>query len=86
METTHQIHVEDARSMDALDDESVDLVVTSPPYPMVEMWDDLFSDLDPRVADRLDAGAGVAAFELMHDALDPVWEEGGHVRWLIGTE
>ncbi|SVE09491.1 uncharacterized protein METZ01_LOCUS462345, partial [marine metagenome] len=27
----------------AIEDESVDLIVTSPPYPMVEMWDTIFS-------------------------------------------
>jgi DNA modification methylase len=75
METTHRVHVADARSMDALADESVELIVTSPPYPMVEMWDDLFADLDPAVAERLSAGDGRAAFRLMHEVLDAVWAE-----------
>ncbi|MFB6188714.1 MAG: site-specific DNA-methyltransferase, partial [Halapricum sp.] len=39
METTHRIVTGDARSLD-LPSDSVDLVVTSPPYPMIEMWDD----------------------------------------------
>ncbi|WP_429997456.1 hypothetical protein, partial [Mycoplasmopsis bovis] len=26
-----------------IDDESVDLVITSPPYPMIKMWDEIFS-------------------------------------------
>ena len=72
-ETTHRVHVGDARSMDAVDDASVHLVVTSPPYPMVEMWDDVFADLDPAVGDRLAAGDGEGAFERMHDLLAPVW-------------
>ena len=75
MQTTHTIHAADARDMDGLADESVDLVVTSPPYPMIEMWDDLFADLDPAVRDHLDAGDGEAAFEAMHGLLDPVWRE-----------
>ena len=75
MQTTHEVHVGDARSMEAVDDESVQLVVTSPPYPMVEMWDDLFAGLDPTVGDLLDAGAGQQAFERMHDLLAPVWDE-----------
>jgi DNA modification methylase len=75
METTHRVHVGDARSMDELDDESVDLVVTSPPYPMIEMWDDLFAGLDPAVGEALDAGDGEAAYERMHDLLAPVWAE-----------
>ena len=40
METTHQIHFGLAQHMDAVADASVDLVVTSPPYSMVEMWDE----------------------------------------------
>lgn len=75
METTHDVHVGDARSLDELDDDAVDLVVTSPPYPMIEMWDGLFSELDPAVGDALDAGDGQAAFAAMHDALSPVWDE-----------
>ena len=75
METTHRIVVDDARSLDSLDDNSVELVVTSPPYPMIEMWDDLFSSLNPAVGDALDAGDGRAAFEAMHATLEPVWDE-----------
>jgi DNA modification methylase len=50
-------------------------VVTSPPYPMIEMWDEVFAELDPAVADHLDAGDGQAAYEAMHDLLAPVWSE-----------
>ena len=75
METGHRVVVGDARDMASLDDESVELVVTSPPYPMVEMWDDLFADLDSTVTDRLDSGDGRAAFDAMHDALREVWAE-----------
>ncbi|PSP56592.1 modification methylase [Halobacteriales archaeon QS_1_67_19] len=75
METEHRIHVGDAREMAPLDDDAVELVVTSPPYPMIEMWDDLFAELDPAVEDLLAEGDGDAAFEAMHAALDPVWDE-----------
>ena len=74
MHTEHAVHVDDARDL-ALPDDSVDLVVTSPPYPMIEMWDDLFCDLDPAVDDALDAEDGEHAFDAMHEALDPVWGE-----------
>jgi site-specific DNA-methyltransferase (cytosine-N4-specific) len=74
MQTEHAVHVADARSL-PLDDDSVDLVVTSPPYPMIAMWDDLFCDLDPTVGEALDENDGERAFDLMHDALDPVWAE-----------
>ena len=75
MRTTHALRVGDAAAMDAVDDESVHLVVTSPPYPMIDLWDDLFAAQDPDVRAALDAGDGDAAFELMHAQLDAVWDE-----------
>jgi len=74
METTHRLHAADARDL-TLPDESVDLAVTSPPYPMVELWDALFADLSAEAADALAAGDGEAAFEAMHAVLDDVWAE-----------
>ncbi|WP_299234704.1 DNA-methyltransferase [Natronomonas sp.] len=75
METTHRIVTGDSRSLSELEDSSVELVVTSPPYPMVEMWDGLFAELDPEIGARLEAGDGQAAFRRMHGALESVWEE-----------
>ncbi|QSW99095.1 DNA-methyltransferase [Haloterrigena alkaliphila] len=75
METIHRAFVGDSRDLEAIDDASVDLVVTSPPYPMIEMWDDLFTELDPAVGDALEAGDGRAAFEAMHAQLELVWDE-----------
>ena len=75
METEHRVVVGDARSLEDLDDDSVELVVTSPPYPMIEMWDDLFADLDPEIGDHLEAADGQAAFDAMHAQLDQVWTE-----------
>jgi DNA modification methylase len=75
MRTTHELHVGDAAAMDAVADGSIPLVVTSPPYPMIELWDDLFAARDPDVDAALAAGDGDAAFELMHAQLDAVWDE-----------
>jgi site-specific DNA-methyltransferase (cytosine-N4-specific) len=75
METDHRVVVGDARSLESLADDAVELVVTSPPYPMIEMWDETFAALDGRVGDALEAGAGRAAFEAMHSVLDDVWAE-----------
>jgi site-specific DNA-methyltransferase (cytosine-N4-specific) len=74
METNHRVITGDAREL-PLADNSVELVVTSPPYPMIEMWDDIFADLDPTIADALAEEDGDRAFELMHDVLDTVWAE-----------
>ena len=54
---------------------SVDLVVTSPPYPMIEMWDAMFSDQNRDISKALRKADGLLAFELMHRELDPVWKE-----------
>ncbi|MGA9236213.1 MAG: DNA methyltransferase, partial [Desulfobacterales bacterium] len=75
MQTRHQLHFGDARKMKAIGGNSVDLVVTSPPYPMIQMWDELFTRLDPAVAKALMQNRGMVAFERMHAALDPVWAE-----------
>ncbi|EMA28056.1 DNA-methyltransferase [Halobiforma nitratireducens] len=75
METTHRVFVGDARDLSGVEDDSVELVVTSPPYPMIEMWDDLFVELDPSVGDALESGDGREAFEAMHAQLDRVWDE-----------
>ncbi|RRJ33520.1 DNA-methyltransferase [Halocatena pleomorpha] len=74
MKTSHQVQITDAREM-SLDDNSVELVVTSPPYPMIEMWDELFSELSPDIRGALAEDNGTTAFELMHEELDAVWEE-----------
>jgi len=75
METSHRVAVDDARELSAVPDGSVDLVVTSPPYPMIEMWDGTFGALDPDVEAALAEGEGQRAFELMHEVLDEVWTE-----------
>lgn len=75
METEHQVITGDSRSLAKVDDDSVELVVTSPPYPMIEMWDDLFSELNSETADHLENEDGQAAFARMHEELDLVWKE-----------
>ncbi len=75
METEHACTVGDARDMTTLATDSVDLVVTSPPYPMIEMWDETFASLNPAIGDALDSGDGERAFSLMHDELAAVWAE-----------
>ncbi|MEZ3115273.1 site-specific DNA-methyltransferase [Halobaculum sp. MBLA0147] len=72
--TTHRVCLGDARRL-PLPDDSVELVVTSPPYPMIEQWDDLFAAQDPRIAEALQAGEGPRAFDLMHGLLDEAWAE-----------
>ncbi len=75
MQTDHRIVVGNAQSLSAVGDNAVELVVTSPPYPMIEMWDELFGRLNPDIETALAAGAGEQAFELMHKELEAVWAE-----------
>jgi DNA modification methylase len=74
METTHRVVVGDSRDL-ALPENSVDLVVTSPPYPMIEMWDEAFGSMSDDAAAALADGDGERAFEAMHAVLDDVWAE-----------
>ena len=75
MKTTHQVYFENSQNLASVASESVDLVVTSPPYPMIEMWDDLFVKSNPEIEASLEKGDGQFAFERMHQELDLVWNE-----------
>lgn len=61
--TRHQIIIGDSTKMNNLKDGSVDLIVTSPPYPMIEMWDEMFNL------------AGANTYAEMHDYLAKTWKE-----------
>ncbi|MCI4334514.1 MAG: site-specific DNA-methyltransferase [Thermoplasmata archaeon] len=70
----------DARTLPGVGPESVQLVVTSPPYPMIPQWDPLFVEL----------GAG-GDFAAMHAELERAWRacfralcEGGILAVNIG--
>lgn len=90
METIHEVIFSDARTAE-LEEDSVELVVTSPPYPMIEMWGEMFSEMNEGIEEALENGDGEEAFELMHKVLDEVWEnvdsalkEGGIVCVNVG--
>ncbi|MBA6152966.1 site-specific DNA-methyltransferase [Gelidibacter gilvus] len=61
--------------MHNIDSNSIDLVVTSPPYPMIEMWDDIMASQNPKIATALSNNDSQLAFELMHLELDKIWKE-----------
>jgi len=75
METYSRIIFGNSNKMDSIDSESVDLIVTSPPYPMIKMWDKMFCDQNPLIEDALKRSHGMKAFELIHQELDLVWQE-----------
>lgn len=41
MITKHNIYIGASQRMMQVNNNSVDLVVTSPPYPMIKMWDEV---------------------------------------------
>lgn len=75
METKHKMIYADAREVSAIKPNSVDLIVTSPPYPMISMWDEVFTQMDPEIGECLKKRDGNAAYKLMHAQLDRVWHE-----------
>jgi len=75
LKTQHKVYFKDSAKMGAVKTGSVDLVVTSPPYPMIAMWDDMFSRQNPLIEAALIKGDGSKTFELMHAMLDPIWAE-----------
>ncbi|MDF2677483.1 MAG: mthZI [Bacillota bacterium] len=73
--TTHKIINTSAANMAEIKDKSIALVVTSPPYPMIEMWDNSFSEQSDKVKFSLENKDYDAAFDGMHEVLDQVWNE-----------
>ena len=75
MSTKHQIINQDASHLTKIPDQTIALVVTSPPYPMIEMWDESFSSQNKAVKDALSHSDYKAAFNEMHRVLEAVWVE-----------
>ena len=82
MQTQHRVILGSSQQMHELLDGSVQLMVTSPPYPMIAMWDELFANVDPHVAElfkKLDEDANEETvkqiYDAMHDNLAKVWAE-----------
>ena len=82
MQTEHKIILGNSQTMPELQDGSVQLMVTSPPYPMIQMWDDLFADADPRIGalwrkleEDGDDEAVAQIYDAMHLCIGEVWRE-----------
>ncbi len=71
----HILYFEAAQKMGQLKDQSIDMVVTSPPYPMIEMWDEIMANQNPNIRKAFENKKPREAFELMHQELDKVWAE-----------
>ena len=90
MRTKHKIIFGDSRFMEEIDNSSIHLIVTSPPYPMINIWDNLFAKEDPWIKESLEflesnkkslseqkiIKIAQEIFERMHRVLlEPVWEQ-----------
>ena len=75
MITKHRVNIGNSQNLKEIENESVNLIVTSPPYPMIEMWDEIFSSLNPAISDALNNENGFEAYDLMNKELNKVWAE-----------
>ncbi len=82
MHTEHKVILGNSQQMPEIADSSIQLMVTSPPYPMVKMWDTQFSTVNPQIATlwhALEAGSQEETvnqiYDAMHEALAKVWHE-----------
>ncbi|MCP5496042.1 MAG: site-specific DNA-methyltransferase [Leptospiraceae bacterium] len=72
-QTIHNIFTFDSRNLqEIIIPNTIDLVVTSPPYPMIRMWDELFFSMNSIIKDMI-LEKPQEAFELMNQELDKVW-------------
>jgi DNA modification methylase len=82
MQTEHRIIFASSQNMCELNDSSVHLMVTSPPYPMIKMWDTQFSKINPHIVslwqelERTGKEETVAKiYDAMHEFLNEIWKE-----------
>jgi len=68
--------------MPEIADSTVHLMLTSPPYPMIQMWDNQFCQTDKKIGrlwKKIDSprSAGVVGqiYDLMHENLAKTWQE-----------
>ncbi len=69
MKTIHKFLKGDSRKK-IIENESVNLIVTSPPYPMIKMWDDIFINLNNKIT----LEKPEEAFNLMHKELEKIYK------------
>ena len=82
MKTEHKIMLGNSQQMHEIEDSTIHLMVTSPPYPMIQMWDDQFKKMDSRIVDlwrELEADGReetvTQIYDAMHENLAKVWQE-----------
>ncbi len=81
-DTTHKIILANSQQMSEIADSTIHLMLTSPPYPMIKMWDTLFADMDPKIAELMrqieeNCSDNIidAIYRKMHQNLSKIWKE-----------
>jgi site-specific DNA-methyltransferase (cytosine-N4-specific) len=81
-QTQHKIILGNSQHMPELSEATVHLMVTSPPYPMIKMWDNQFCELDPKIAalwqqleQKPQEKVVTQIYDTMHENLAKVWVE-----------
>jgi modification methylase len=82
MANQHKVIIGSSQKMSEMVDGTVHLMVTSPPYPMIAMWDELFCHSDPKISALWKKLDGKNQDDLirqiytaMHSYLAQVWSE-----------
>ena len=82
MQTEHTIINANSQQMPEITDTSIHLMVTSPPYPMIKMWDSQFVTINPQIAtlwQKLETDSKeetvTQIYNAMHEALAKTWRE-----------
>lgn len=73
--TKHKIITGNSNNLSSIPTKSVQLIVTSPPYPMIEMWDTDFCQQDSSIKLALESNDSFLAYNKMHDILNKTWVE-----------
>src|SRR3990170_1777325 len=82
MLTKNKIILGNSQQMPEIEDSTIHVMVTSPPYPMIKMWDAQFGKLNPKIATlwrELEADGEertvTQIYDAMHESLAKVWRE-----------
>ncbi|MCL2287828.1 MAG: site-specific DNA-methyltransferase [Candidatus Bathyarchaeota archaeon] len=79
MQSQHKLIIGNSQVMPEIIDGSVHLMLTSPPYPMIQMWDDQFCQTDKKIGQLWQQISEPKVIEqiydLMHENLAKVWQE-----------
>ena len=75
MNTKHIIYYNNSQNMKNIENNSINFILTSPPYPMIEMWDEIFFKMNDKIKVEFKKCNYYNSFLLMHNELNKVWKE-----------